>query len=246
MWLTEIPERNTHEFDFGRTSINLENLSVACRKCKNYLLCLNSGAQSQLNKIAKVVVLSMQAEKPKQHLFSQLQTSSGTSVALLWFPHCDKLSRLPYLLTRNAAVISIKSQQKTAETEDLGEIRDDLSALDTSVVVLVNEQRLDDDEDLVDVRPHEVIQLVQDAVDDLDQQVALLVLQRRRHQQRQNLVEQRVGAELAGLVGDLSECRLKEYSLPENIIRKCSYTQQLSGVRRWIKKIWDESLIFHG
>ena len=62
-----------------------------------------------------------------------------------------------------------------------------------------------DDEDLVDVRPDELVQLVEDAVDHLDEEVALLVLERRRHQQRQDLVEERPRAKLARLVGDLAQ-----------------------------------------
>ena len=62
----------------------------------------------------------------------------------------------------------------------------------------------------MNVRPHEVVQLVEDAVDHLDQQVALLVLQCRRHQQRQDLVEEGVGAELTCLVCDLTKCRLTD------------------------------------
>ena len=48
---------------------------------------------------------------------------------------------------------------------------------DTGKVVLVDQQGLDDDEDLVHVRAHEVVQLVQDAINDLDEQVALLVFE---------------------------------------------------------------------
>lgn len=61
---------------------------------------------------------------------------------------------------------------------------------------------------LVDVRPDQVVQLVEDAVDDFDQQVPLLVLQGGRHQQRQDLIEQRPGAKLPGFVGDLPQCSL--------------------------------------
>eukprot|EP00053_Salpingoeca_punica_P017422 m.167819 g.167819 ORF g.167819 m.167819 type:complete len:1096 (+) comp17202_c1_seq2:150-3437(+) len=94
------------------------------------------------------------------------------------------------------------------EAGGLGQVGDDLAALDAGIVVLVDEERLDDDEDLVHVGPHQVVQLVEDAVDDLDQQVALLVLERRRHEQGQDLVEERAGAKLAGVVGDLAQSRL--------------------------------------
>jgi hypothetical protein len=42
-------------------------------------------------------------------------------------------------------------------------------------------------------------------VDDLDQQVALLVLQRGRHEQRQDLVKQRLGAKVPRLVRELAQ-----------------------------------------
>ena len=49
----------------------------------------------------------------------------------------------------------------------LGEIGDDLAALHAGVVVLVNQQGLNDNQDLVHKRPHQLIQLVQDPVYDL-------------------------------------------------------------------------------
>mmetsp|Transcript_146 Transcript_146/g.352 ORF Transcript_146/g.352 Transcript_146/m.352 type:complete len:303 (+) Transcript_146:2633-3541(+) len=58
------------------------------------------------------------------------------------------------------------------------------------------------------VRPHKVVELVHDPVNDLDEQVALLVLQRRLHQQRQHLVEKRPRAQVARLVGKLPQRRL--------------------------------------
>lgn len=60
----------------------------------------------------------------------------------------------------------------------------------------------------MDVRPDQVVQLVEDAVDDFDQQMPLLVFQGGRHQQRQDLVEQRPGAKLSGFVRDLAQCGL--------------------------------------
>lgn len=75
------------------------------------------------------------------------------------------------------------------ETGSLGQVTDDLATFDTGIVILVDEQRLDDDEDLVHVGPDEVVELVQDAVDDLDEQVTLLVLECPLHKQGQDLVE---------------------------------------------------------
>eukprot|EP00962_Isochrysis_galbana_P056214 scaffold28112_cov112-Isochrysis_galbana.AAC.2 len=87
----------------------------------------------------------------------------------------------------------------------LCQVGDDLAPLDARVVVLVDEQRLDHDEDFVHKRPDQIVQLVQHAVDHLDEQVALLVLECRRHEQRQDLVEEGAGTELARLVGQLPE-----------------------------------------
>mmetsp|Transcript_29025 Transcript_29025/g.67289 ORF Transcript_29025/g.67289 Transcript_29025/m.67289 type:complete len:780 (-) Transcript_29025:1289-3628(-) len=91
------------------------------------------------------------------------------------------------------------------QTGGLGQVGNDLATLDTSVVVLVNQQGLNHDENLVHEGADEVVQLVQHAVNDLDKQVTLLIFQSRRHEQRQDLVEERAGAELARLVGDLAE-----------------------------------------
>jgi hypothetical protein len=55
----------------------------------------------------------------------------------------------------------------------------------------------------------QVIQLVEDAVYDLDQQVALLVLQSRRHEQGQDLVEQGPRSKLPRLVCDLTQGSLR-------------------------------------
>ena len=50
-----------------------------------------------------------------------------------------------------------------------------------------------------------IVQLIQDTIDNLHQQMALLILQSRRHQQRQDLIEQRPGAHLAGFIRDLTQ-----------------------------------------
>ena len=55
------------------------------------------------------------------------------------------------------------------------------------------------------VRAHQVVELVQHAVDHLDEQVALLVLERGRHEQRQDVVEERPRPKLARLVRELAQ-----------------------------------------
>ena len=58
------------------------------------------------------------------------------------------------------------------------------------------------------VGAHELVEAPQHAVDDLHQHVALLVVERGRHQQREDLAEQGPGAELAGLVSQGAQRRL--------------------------------------
>mmetsp|Transcript_45842 Transcript_45842/g.81937 ORF Transcript_45842/g.81937 Transcript_45842/m.81937 type:complete len:859 (-) Transcript_45842:1570-4146(-) len=87
----------------------------------------------------------------------------------------------------------------------LGQVRDDLTALHAGIVVLIDQQGLNDDQDLVHVRPHHVVKFVQDAVNHLDQQVPFLVLQRGGHEQGQDLVKEGAGPKLTGLVRDLSQ-----------------------------------------
>mmetsp|Transcript_241 Transcript_241/g.846 ORF Transcript_241/g.846 Transcript_241/m.846 type:complete len:825 (-) Transcript_241:710-3184(-) len=87
----------------------------------------------------------------------------------------------------------------------LREVADDLAALHAGEVVLVDEERLDDDEDLVHVGPHHVVELVEHAVDDLHEEVPLLVFQGAAHQQRQDLVEERPGPEGARPVRELPQ-----------------------------------------
>lgn len=58
---------------------------------------------------------------------------------------------------------------------------------------------------LMYVGSHEVVQLVEDAVDNLDQQMAFLILEGGAHEEGQDLIEEGAGPELPGLVGDLAE-----------------------------------------
>ena len=54
------------------------------------------------------------------------------------------------------------------QTGRLGEIADNLAALDTHIVVLINQQRLNHHENTMDVGPHKLIEFVQNTVNDLD------------------------------------------------------------------------------
>lgn len=62
---------------------------------------------------------------------------------------------------------------------------------------------------LVYIWSNQVVQFVEDAVDDFDQQMALLVLQGGRHEERQDLIEQRTSSELTSFICDLTQSGLK-------------------------------------
>mmetsp|Transcript_16124 Transcript_16124/g.34854 ORF Transcript_16124/g.34854 Transcript_16124/m.34854 type:complete len:263 (-) Transcript_16124:1194-1982(-) len=93
------------------------------------------------------------------------------------------------------------------QTSSLGEVADDFSALNSGKVVLIDQKGLDDHEDLVDIRPHHVVELVQNSVNDLDEQVSLLILQSTAHEQGKDLVEEGSRPEAASSVRDLSQGR---------------------------------------
>mmetsp|Transcript_21900 Transcript_21900/g.37846 ORF Transcript_21900/g.37846 Transcript_21900/m.37846 type:complete len:260 (-) Transcript_21900:1197-1976(-) len=120
-----------------------------------------------------------------------------------------------------------------------GQVGNDLTALYTRVVVLVDEQRLDDHQHLVHEGPHQVAQLVQHAVDHLHQQMPLLVFQGGRHQQRQNLIKQTISAELCGLVCNLTHRR---FSLGRSAV--FDLEQQLHDLPL-AHLFWRQVLFFH-
>ena len=69
----------------------------------------------------------------------------------------------------------------------------------------------------------QVVQFVQDAINDFDQQMALLVLQCGRHEQGQDLVEERPRAKLASFICDLPQSSLEGHGEPKILA-------QLSGL----------------
>ena len=75
-------------------------------------------------------------------------------------------------------------------------------------VVRVNEQGLDDDQDLVHVGTHEVVELVQHTIHHLDQQVAFLVFEGGRHEQGENGVEERPSTKPPRLFCEVPQSRL--------------------------------------
>ena len=94
------------------------------------------------------------------------------------------------------------------QTSCLGQIGDDLTTLDTGVVILVNEQGFDDNQDSVGVWADKIVQLVQDTINDLDQQMAFLILERLLHEQGENLVEEWSCTEVTSIVCELAQSRL--------------------------------------
>lgn len=60
------------------------------------------------------------------------------------------------------------------------------------------------------IRSDQVIQFVQNTVNDFNQEMALLVLQGGRHEQRQDLVEQRTCSKFTSLIRDLTQRSLGE------------------------------------
>ena len=87
------------------------------------------------------------------------------------------------------------------------QVGDDFTAFDTSVVVFVDKQGFDDNQNPVNIRSDKIMELVKDAVNNLNKQVVLLVLESTLHQEGEDLVKERPGSELLGLVHDLSESR---------------------------------------
>jgi len=57
-------------------------------------------------------------------------------------------------------------------------------ALNTHIVILVNQEWLGDNEDLVYIKTYKVVKPIQDSVDDLDKSMTLLVLKGPLHEQR--------------------------------------------------------------
>jgi len=91
------------------------------------------------------------------------------------------------------------------ETRSFGEIGYNLTTLHTSIVILINEERLDDDENFMNVRTNKIIEFVKDTIDDLHKQVTLLVLESTLHEQREDFVKEGASTKLASLVSDLAE-----------------------------------------
>lgn len=61
----------------------------------------------------------------------------------------------------------------------------------------------------MDIWSNQVIKFVENTVDDLHQEMSLLVLKCRRHQQRQDLVKKGPGTKLSGLICNLTERSLQ-------------------------------------
>jgi len=91
------------------------------------------------------------------------------------------------------------------ETRSFGKAGYNITTLYKSVVILVNEERLNDDENFVNMWMSEVIEFVQDTVNDLHKQVALLILEGTLHEQGEDLVEERTSTKILSFVNDLEK-----------------------------------------
>ena len=83
---------------------------------------------------------------------------------------------------------------------------------------------------LVYIWSNQVVQFVEDAVDDFDQQMALLVLQSWGHEERQDLIEQRTRSELTSFICDLTQSSLKTSKRRRSlVIQRDSKTDRLQS-----------------
>lgn len=94
------------------------------------------------------------------------------------------------------------------EPSCLSKVGDDLSALDSGVVVFVDKHRGNHSKNLVDVWPHEFVELVQNSIHHFDEQVTLLVFEGLRHEQREDLMEKGSRAELPCVESQLPQSTL--------------------------------------
>ena len=62
------------------------------------------------------------------------------------------------------------------ETGSFREVGNDFTAFDMSIVVFINEEGPDDNENPVNIKSGEAVELVEDMINNLDEQVAFLIL----------------------------------------------------------------------
>jgi hypothetical protein len=91
------------------------------------------------------------------------------------------------------------------ETGSFGKVGYNLTTLHTSIVILINEERLNDNENFVNVRTDKIVELVENTINDLHKKVALLILESTLHKQGKDLVKERTSTKFASLVSDLAE-----------------------------------------
>mmetsp|Transcript_46162 Transcript_46162/g.75324 ORF Transcript_46162/g.75324 Transcript_46162/m.75324 type:complete len:433 (+) Transcript_46162:2227-3525(+) len=109
-----------------------------------------------------------------------------------------------------------------SKSSSLSQVGDDLPPLHTSIVVLINQQRLYDHQDLMYIGAHKVVELVEHAINDFDEEMSLLVFEGRGHEQGKDLVEQRSSTKLTCLVCELakglfSHCRSSVFNLEKQL-----------------------------
>ena len=74
-----------------------------------------------------------------------------------------------YITDRQTRIVNVRTHDRNhrCQASSLGQVGNDFATLDASVVVLVDQKRLNNDENLVDKRPYKIVELVQNAVDHL-------------------------------------------------------------------------------
>mmetsp|Transcript_35291 Transcript_35291/g.51854 ORF Transcript_35291/g.51854 Transcript_35291/m.51854 type:complete len:369 (+) Transcript_35291:906-2012(+) len=101
--------------------------------------------------------------------------------------------------------IGTHSGNHRGQPSSLRQVGNNFAPLNARIIVLVDEQRLNHHEDFVHIRAHEVVELVEHAVNNFDQQMPLLVFQSRRHEERKDLVEKWARSKFSRLVRELSK-----------------------------------------
>mmetsp|Transcript_6141 Transcript_6141/g.12627 ORF Transcript_6141/g.12627 Transcript_6141/m.12627 type:complete len:213 (+) Transcript_6141:1998-2636(+) len=94
------------------------------------------------------------------------------------------------------------------QTSRLGQIGNNFTAFDTSIIIFVDQKRLNDGQDTMNKRAYQIVQFVQNTINDLDKQVTFLVFQRWTHEEWQNLVKERTRTKGSRPVCNLTHGRL--------------------------------------
>ena len=111
----------------------------------------------------KEVIVGDSLDKEDINEFLDSDSNAGKNERLLSYPR---------ILFHNLACITeTRDKYRPMQGTDLCEVRGDIPVLHTGVVILIDEQRLDDHQDLEQVGPLQVIQLVHDVANHLHSKI---------------------------------------------------------------------------